>query len=64
MKKYFLSFTDTSLVNSLIRIGQQVRSMGCFDEIFIYSEKNLYQEFTLNYSKLLVKGFRGFGYLV
>lgn len=64
MKKYFLSFADTSLRNSLNRIGQQARNMGCFDEIFIYSEKNLDQEFTLKYSKVLVKGSRGFGYWV
>ncbi len=62
MKKYFLTFASSDLRNSLNRINEQAKRLKCYDEIFIYDENNLDENFKLKFQTHLKKGVRGYGY--
>ncbi len=62
MKKFFLTFGSSDLRNSLNRINEQARALNYYDEIFIFDENNLEQNFKVSFQKHLKKGVRGYGY--
>lgn len=64
MKKFFISFADTSLTPSLKRIEEQAYQMQIFDKILIYNEKRV-PKFIKNRIKYVIKqtgSKRGYGY--
>ncbi len=63
-KKYFCTFADSRMSESLNRIKNQAISMKYFDEIFINDENNLDIDFLKEFKDRLVKGSRGYGYWV
>lgn len=62
MKKVFLTFSDSGMRRSLLRISEQARSLGFYDEIFALDEKNLDAVFVERFASRLTLGSRGYGY--
>ena len=62
MKKYFLTFASSDLRSSLNRIHKQAKELKFYDEIIIFDENNLDENFKFNFQKQLKKGVRGYGY--
>lgn len=62
-KKIFCSFADSLMFRSLDRIKRQAISMNVYDEIYIYNETNLDEEFKKKFENYLIPS-RGYGYWV
>lgn len=62
MNKFFLSFADSRLKRSLTRIRKQAETIGCFDFVKTMDEFSLSQKFKNEFSQVLIKGSRGYGY--
>jgi hypothetical protein len=63
-KKYFCSFADSRMNETLDRIKIQAEELDCFNEIFIRNENDLDSDFREYFKDKLVKGSRGYGYWV
>jgi hypothetical protein len=63
-KKYFCTFADSRMKDSLTRIKKQAEEMNFFDEIQINDEDNLDANFREYFKDKLIKGSRGYGYWV
>jgi hypothetical protein len=57
-----LSFADSRLKRSLIRLGKQAEELNFFDRIYLFDEKNLSLNFKKHFKKNLFFGSRGYGY--
>jgi hypothetical protein len=62
-KKYFCSFADSAMYRSRNRIKKQAKNMHIYDQIIVYNEYDLNEDF-YNYFKDKLKPGRGFGYWV
>lgn len=62
MKRKFISFADSRMQGSLARIRRQAESMRFFDEIEVFTERDLEPEFIAEHDHLLKPWIRGFGY--
>lgn len=62
MNKLFLTFADSRLKRSLIRIKQEARDMGCYSYIIAATENELTPEFRTHFKDKLKSSVRGFGY--
>ena len=63
-KKYFCTFADSRMGQSLERIKKQAEDMQFFDKIFVDNENNLDSDFKEYFKDKLIKGSRGYGYWV
>ncbi|MGA6119747.1 hypothetical protein [Sphingobacterium anhuiense] len=61
-EKYFCTFADSRLNNSLKRIENQAKQMRLYDDIIIFNEYSLDSDFRNQFKKELIKGSRGYGY--
>ena len=64
MKKYFLSFCDTKLANTLERIRLQAENMNVFDHILCLNEKYLDKDFLEKHGEFIKNNRRGYGYWI
>ena len=64
MKTIFISFADSRMLPSLKRIKQQAHEMEIFDEIIIFTEKQLDNDFVEKHKDRLKLGSRGYGYWI
>lgn len=62
IKKYFLSFADRRMSSALERIKNQALAMNFFDEVYVWSEANLDEDFCQKRQDVLNYSTRGFGY--
>ena len=60
----FLSFADTRLTRSLVRIRREARSFDFYDDIITFDETDLDEEFRTRFASVLKPNVRGFGYWV
>jgi len=60
-KKIFISYGDTRYRKSLLRLGENAKSLNLFDEIILYSDKDLPEEIR---NHELMKYKRGGGYWI
>lgn len=58
----FLSFADSRMSAALERLGRQAEALDFFDEITLFTERDLSAEFTRRMGKYLTPSCRGFGY--
>lgn len=63
-RRYFLSFADSRMAKSLQRIACQAKKMNVFDEIYVWDETNLDEDFKNKWKHVLSQDVRGFGYWV
>jgi hypothetical protein len=61
-RKFFCTFADSRMQESLKRIESQAKALNFFDEIFIYNEDDLEPQFKEEFKHKLIKGSRGYGY--
>lgn len=61
---YFCSFADSKLSKSSNRIKKQAKKMNLFNDIFIFSEKNICEPLTIRITEIINKtnSKRGYGY--
>lgn len=64
MKKIFVTFADSRLSKSSIRLFTQAEQIGVYDEIFCFNEFDLDEQFVHAFSDKLSSKVRGFGYWV
>jgi hypothetical protein len=64
MKFFFVSFASSNLYRSSNRIYKQALNMKIYDDIFIFSEKDLPGSFSKKFKGKLTMGTRGYGYWV
>lgn len=62
--KCFLSFADSRMAYARQRIEKQAEKMNLFDEIRVWDESNLDEEFKQKWKDVLRTDVRGFGYWV
>lgn len=62
MKKYFISFANTSSNFSSERIVYEAKKMNVFDEIIFYTENDFDSEFIERCGKKILDNKRGYGY--
>lgn len=62
--KCFLSFGDSRMSHARNRIAKQARDMNFFDEILVWDENDLDEDFRKKWSAVLNSNTRGFGYWV
>ena len=62
MKRKFITFADSRMKKALGRICRQAEDMSFFDEIKVYTEKDLEESFLKENANLLRPGVRGYGY--
>lgn len=62
MKRKFISFADSRMRKALERIKRQAEEMQFFDEIELFTEKELGPDFLAENAHLLKPWVRGFGY--
>jgi len=61
-KKILVSFGDSRMRASALRLKEQAKAFNLFDEIHIYDERALAPDFKKHFSAKLIRGARGFGY--
>ena len=61
-RKFFLSFGDSRMHRSARRLRAQANKMQYYDEVKIYDERALNNQFYNRFKSKLVLGSRGFGY--
>jgi hypothetical protein len=59
-----VTFADSRMSHMHRRFKRQVRNFGLFDRAYIWTERDLNEEFRREYGGLLNSGTRGFGYWV
>lgn len=59
---YLVSFGDSRMSKSLIRLSKQAHTLKFFDKIFLLDENNLSNSFKKKFKKKLVLGSKGYGY--
>jgi hypothetical protein len=59
---HLVSFADTRLKGSHVRLLKQAKEMNFFDKIHLFDENDLSVEFRKKFKDKLVPGSRGFGY--
>jgi hypothetical protein len=59
---YLLSFADSRMYRSLDRLLRQAKSMDIFDDIYLFNENDLPEDFKENFKDKLILGSRGYGY--
>lgn len=62
MRRYLISFADSRMKKALKRLREQAESVNFFDEIELYTEKDLDENFIEENKDLLKSRVRGFGY--
>lgn len=63
-KKILLTFADSRLSKTLLRLRREAKAMKTFDKILIHSESDLDATFRARFADVLRPGIRGFGYWV
>lgn len=61
MKKVLCAFGNTALSKSFFRFYQQAEKMNVYDDVYIYSTKDLDKNFQQKFNKYLIPFSRGFG---
>lgn len=62
MQRIFLTFADSQMERSAIRIAKQANNFNFYDKIIVSNEHDLADDFVGAFKKKLVVGTRGFGY--
>jgi len=62
LMNHLVSFADSRLRRSLVRLGKQGRSMDVFNAIHMITENDLPFDFVERFKDKLIPGSRGFGY--
>ena len=59
---YLVSFADSRMYKSLIRLSKQAHTFKFFDKIFLLNEYNLSNSFKKKFKNNLILGSKGYGY--
>ena len=59
---YLVSFADSRMFKSLIRLSKQAHTFRFFDKIFLLNEYNLSKSFKKKFKNNLILGSKGYGY--
>ena len=59
---YLVSFADSRMFKSLIRLSKQAHTFKFFDKIFLLNEYNLSNSFKKKFKNNLILGSKGYGY--
>ena len=64
MKNVICSFANKPFVDALDRLSLQIKKISFFDKDFLFTEKDLDENFKNEFKDVLVEGVKGYGYWV